>query len=129
MKHPISISPVSIGLHNKPQKTKTKNKNLTGEKFFISIKFTKKISRNWKLIDSKSETLYLTILNHTKKNLPNTKGNQEREANASILTINCFTVSGNVAENSRICLSLGNREMTWSNIPLKSCDSSLSAFK
>jgi len=49
------------------------------------------------------------------------------QAIALILTINCFTVSGNVAENSSICLSLGNREITWSNMPLKSCDSSLSA--
>jgi hypothetical protein len=59
--------------------------------------------------------------------LSNTEKEDREEANALILTINCFTVRGNVAENSSICLSLGNREMTWSNMPLKSCDSSLSA--
>jgi hypothetical protein len=67
------------------------------------------------------------FLYHTNNTLSNNTGEQREETNALILTINCFTVSGNVAENSSICLSFGNCEITWSNMPLKSCDSSLSA--
>lgn len=85
----------------------------------VKIHFIPKIMLNMKKYYGPSITQRNTLESNSQKN-ECYKSKQTNALKAELLTINCSTVRGKVAEYKRICRSVGKKLITLSKMPLKS---------